>query len=117
MSYNISKELFEAVMNIKINKLQVDEFNYIWINIDSTHLSRFDSINNFFFRCKKWAKSNGYRLLSGSQSNLMLCEESHHCDAHKSTIMWDDKYESFGGKSEQQAVFDACQWIIDNKGK
>lgn len=38
MSYNISKELFENVMNIKINKLQVDEFNYIWINIDSTYL-------------------------------------------------------------------------------
>ena len=115
MSYNISKELFENVMNIKINKLQVDEFNYIWINIDSTYFSRFDSINNFFFLCKEWVNKNGYRLLSRPISDLIVYEESYHCDVHKLNVMWDDKYESFGGKSEQQAVFDACEWIL-NKG-
>lgn len=113
MSYNISKELFEAVMNIKINKLQVDEFNYIWINIDSTHLSRFDSINNFFFLCKDWANKNEYRLLNGSHdyNNRIICF------IYKDFDYMGDYEEEFKSDSEQQAVFDACQWIIDNKGK
>lgn len=42
-TYIISKELFKTIYNIKINKIEVDEFDYIWINIESNTLSRFDS--------------------------------------------------------------------------
>lgn len=75
------------------------------------------NINDFFFMCKEWSLEQGHRLLSGVMSDLMLCEERYHCDVHKLSVMYDDKYESFGGKSEQQAVFDACQWILEKGNK
>ena len=67
----ISKELFESIYDMKINRLEVDEYSNIWIDIDSKHLSRFDSLNNFSFKCKQWAWDNGYQIRSSFRSVTM----------------------------------------------
>ena len=110
MSYNISKELFETVMNIKINKLQVDDFNYIWINIDSAHFSRFDSINNFFFLCKKWSIGQKYYIWSFEGK-----DGAGYATPEEMSFSGNMNFQ-LNADSEQQAVFDVCQWILDNKG-
>lgn len=107
----VSKELFEAVMNIKINKLEIDDFNYIWININSTDLSRFDSINNFFFKCKDWAIEQKYYIWSFEGK-----DGSGYATPEEISIS-DNMNFQLNADSEQQAVFDTCQWILDNKGK
>ena len=106
----VSKELFEAVMNIKINKLEIDDFDYIWINIDRTDLSRVDSINNFFFKCKKWAIEQKYYIRSFEGK-----DGSGYATPEEISISGDMNFQ-LNADSEQQAVFDACQWILDNKG-
>lgn len=110
----ISKELFEIIYNVKISKLEVDEFSYIWVNIDSEHLSRFDSINNFFFKCKDWAYNKGYYLASNRYSDGACCqyftEDSRECDE-----CGEVKTITIHADSEQQAVFNVCQCILENK--
>lgn len=110
----VSKELFEAVMNVKINKLEIDNFDYIWINIDRTDLSRVDSINNFFFKCMNWSWSRECLLIISPQGNNFKDKPFY-----KVKIMNNAEYiKTFTDMklSQQQAVFDACQWILDNKG-
>lgn len=109
MSYKISKELFEAVMNVEtINGItlvpKLKEYDYVdGISYTLKSGGGFISYDTFFFKCKKWAKTQGYVIWSYlDQAN---------------TFNFDGiKINSFISK-EQQAVFDACQWILDNKDK
>lgn len=104
----ISKELFETIYNIKIKRIEVDEFEYIWINIESNTLSRFDSINNFFFKCTDWAfkLKQKYVLLSGYRT----CQ-IHKDNENGSFIL----LKTFNNIKQKQALFDSCQWILENK--
>ena len=112
MSYKISKELFEVAMNLKLTTdlsitpyyneingceegdLILINYNFIWIPLDT-----------FFFKCKEWALGQGYEIFTSGIK----------CSVYKISKGWIiDQLES---TSEQQAVFDACQWILDNKVK
>ena len=122
----ISKELFETVKGFKIEKFNIVE-PYIeyrrlnWIrntacNINETTLS-IVAINDFFFECKAWASDLTYVLKS----------TINFCDIRKDGLRIPDKSDpnayddlhgwyrdiNFTANSEQQAVFDACQWILD----
>lgn len=123
--YNISKELFEAVMSEKIIDYRgvfIDHISGTYNNktiLDGITIVAADggiiscSVNNFFFKCKDWANKNGYRLLNGSHdyNNQTICL------IYKDYDYIGDFCEKIKADSEQQAVFDACQWILDNKGK
>lgn len=110
----ISRELFEAVANIKINKLENDDFGYIWINIDSNELSRFDSINNFFFMCKDWALEKGHYLASNKYPGGACCQYFTE-DTVSCSECYELKSITIHADSEQQAVFDACQIILEGR--
>ena len=104
MNYKISKELFKAVMKDDIFNNsgdwgQLTEEKYI-----NKSLKEID-YNNFFFDCKEWALKQGYMIESylDSESNGV------------SVIRYENKYIS--AETEQQAVFDACQWILNNKDR
>ena len=65
-------------------------------------------------KCKEWALSKGYYLASNKYSDGGCCQyftedsnECASCGGVKSIIIH--------AESEQQAVFDVCQWILDNK--
>ena len=96
MSYNISKELFKEITG---NEGTIHEYNReCIINGD---VEQCISINDFFFECKKWALRQGYLLIS----SFGYC--SIHIDDTNTNIC------EITSSSEQQAVFDACQWILD----
>ena len=128
MSYKISKELFEAVMNVKLTTdlsiapyynevngceeedLILINYNFIWIPLDT-----------FFFKCKEWAfeKSYGKHTTMNTMYDLRTrtrnrvdwsCDIVEDCGDGK-TI------KTIYANSEQQSVFNACQWILDNKDK
>ena len=116
MDYKISKELFEEVMGFKIfmfdikgrknSKVIVYSFGYLG--------SKSISINDFFFKCKDWILSKRYSNLSG-KDNIYDINNKYVCSVGNSKILIEDFY----AESEEQSVFDACQWIYDKeiKGK
>lgn len=119
MSYNISKELFEAVMDEKVtteisispyyneingceeNDLILINYNFVWI-----------PLNTFFFKCKEWAFEQAYQLESCKTNKLLednKFESIYMCGGfYQYSVI-----QNFYASSEQQAVFDACQWIMD----
>lgn len=109
MSYKISKELFEAVMKCKINNYGFGTSN-IGIRVVT---EMFDEIlityNDFFFKCKEWAYNQ----------NKQYYIESGYTKYDSYAKVWFDggRNKEFKSNTEQQSVFDACQWILDNKDK
>ena len=106
MSYKISKELFEAVINVEtisgitlVPKLK--EYYYVdGISYTLKSGGGFISYDTFFFKCKEWAYSQGYIIYSSTKSCSMFKEEVQ-------------LYCSNEDIPEQQKIFDACQLIID----
>lgn len=101
MSYKISKELFETVMKVKTEYYNVNEFMGIKSLI--VYDLEYISTNDFFFKCKEWLIGRGYDNWSGYHENEYFC-----------FIITKG---AFISTSEQQAVFDACQWILNNKDR
>ena len=102
MSYKISKELFEKVMKVELAGFSINEENvigYIFNKIGYFEIS----VDTFFFKCKEWLIGRGYDNWSGYHENEYFCYVKT-----KGTFI---------SNSEQQAVFDACQWVLDNKEK
>lgn len=94
MSYKISKELFEAVYGRKVD----EHTDLRYKGFLSTLV-----VNDFFFKCKEWLIGRGYDNWSGYHENEYFC-----------FIITKG---AFISTSEQQSVFDACQWVLDNKEK
>ena len=64
-------------------------------------------------KCKEWASTKGYILFSKTRLSSSLA--SCYFDVMGFHDYEDDFKNDFRAESEQQAVFDACQWILDNK--
>lgn len=124
----ISKELFSEVMNIKIEdivdlKIFGKELNYYekcLLNFCcdgrlSKHKdSIYKSVNIYelAFKCKEWALSKGYIINSGATTSndwsstiYKVIKENPYIKELSYT--WE--------QSENEAIFKACQWILDNK--
>lgn len=112
--FEISKELFEAIFDEKIMILSiVGRKNSKFIQYAYGYYTGVYtlSVNDFFFMCKEWAELKNLSLISGryGTTDEYFCEISDPLD--------EDTMNSLYADSEQQAVFDACQWILlENKG-
>lgn len=107
MSYEISKELFEAVYN----DVKVEEYYGVFDTEIQAQLKHSDytfacSIDNFFFRCIDFVNNAGYVFVQESRGISTIQKIST-----RETKVWEDK------TYNKQRLFDACQWILDNKGK
>ena len=109
MSYNISKELFEAVYGRKVD----EHTDLRYKGFLSTLV-----VNDFFFKCKEWAFWNDYEII------VRMRIVDIYRDEHKIDYGYEINHTNNGIiktswwiSSEQQVVFDACQWILDNKDK
>ena len=110
MKYEINKELINAILDDEIKDIYFapnGRFFETWNGVIDNRVN----INDFFFMCKEWANKNEYRLLTGSHdyNNQIIC------NIYKDFDYIDDYCEQIKSESEQQAVFDACQWILENK--
>ena len=105
MSYKISKELFEKVMKVELAGFSINEENVIGYTFNK--IGYFEiSVDTFFFKCKEWALNEGYWLMTWKHKIGAGCKIfSGHLN-----IRVDERLDA---DSEQQAVFDACQWILD----
>ena len=113
MSYKISKKLFEAVMSVGLyDELYIDNYfdEYNGVEIEDWQIIKYNNtwipLDTFVFKCKEWALKQEYNIWSDCIGNITIQDEN-----------FDTVDASISNKSEQQAVFDACQWILDNKDK
>ena len=103
---NISKELINAVLNVEIKDVYFAPngmFFETWNGREYT--------NDFFFDCKEWAASKGFELFSARLRGKTRIV--YNCSLYGE---YGDE-EDFNSTSEQQAVFDACEWILNQKDK
>ena len=99
----ISKELLSEVLGINIKRV---------INLSSANKVHYDgergmdtiNIYELAHKCKEWAKVQQYPIgsLVGSQCNIASFPESISGAC-------------FYADTEPEAVYKACQWILDNK--
>lgn len=119
MKYKISKELFEAVMGESEYKKTLDCIIDDSILYHIPYSGNMEIlINDFFFACKEWAFWNDYEIV------VRMRIVDIYRDEHKIDYGYEINHTNNGIiktswwiGSEQQAVFDACQWILDNKDK
>ena len=121
MNQIISKELLSAVLgqeiyddivyasdDIRSNFLDGNDFVY------TTKSTKFTchriNIHELAHKCKEWANSIGYKMESGT--NCLIGYSASTCRS-----MTDDGWTVFQSDTEYEAVFQACQWILDNKDK
>lgn len=99
----ISKELFEAIYNCDITT-------------DKDMLNVYKSINiyEFAFKCKEWAFSKGYIISSGLTPVLGVNKDGW-AEVFSSSTPLDGKLHTFKQLSEPEAVFKACEWILEYK--
>lgn len=116
----ISKELVSAVMNqdvIQINN--ISNMYGIHYEIQQPDKIELKNINLYEFihkNCKEWAKSKGWTLQSGWDCHYMAKKYGHDDKGYYATIQNKDfKMEDFKCDSENEAVIEACEWILENE--
>jgi hypothetical protein len=95
----ISKELITQVLNLKrVDEIYVED-NLIYF----CELNEGINIYELAYKCKEWAYEFGYQLASYPTGEIYMCRDPHNNNVYVS------------GSSEPEAIFKACQWILDNK--
>ena len=113
----ISKELLSEVLKVYIESISSPkEFDYHEIIYRRDGTNRYINIHELAYKCKEWARLKELTLFSGAienSDNEFDLEWSYDCQifSHK------DGIELFYIKceSEPEAIFKACQCILDNK--
>ena len=106
----ISKELLSEVLGIQILEVVPTKGNVIWYVFKDCYEGKdFINVYELAHKCKEWAKNQGYYLLSALVKSSGICMFDL---SHKKI----DNYRNVTKRNtEPEAIFAACQWILDNK--
>lgn len=113
----ISKELLSEVLNLNITYIEHYN-NSIIYKVSVYDREKEFNIYELAHECKQWVVSKGYSLYSGYDKlinkygvyvNLLLLG-----DDELTIGGWDTEI-YFIANTEPEAIFKACQWILDNK--
>lgn len=114
----ISKELLSEVLDKEVTNIKMHHINDEYIYFD--YIGKQSRIVNevsidiykLAHKCKEWAYKQGYILMSTIRTNssLAICEFSKS-GKHDYE---DELYNNFRAHTEHEAVFLACEWILEN---
>ena len=111
----ISKELLSEVLNASIYYMEIQSKNIIVHYDKGMPLMYDDSINIYELanKCKEWALSKDYYLRAEQGINY-YDNLQWTCFLN---INMDDgaEYIDYWNSTEPEAIFKACQWILENK--
>ena len=122
LSIEISRELASSVLGLNVVYTESCEHRDgiigIWTDINTKPIEEI-SIYEFAFKCKEWAYTNKYRLSSG-QHRLNTKQEhyinnqiaSYFCSVYYITN--DDSDIQIDANTEPEAIFKACEWLLEN---
>jgi len=106
----ISKELLSEVLEIRVHETYFRDDGKLGIDYfkgDNNAVGFNSSINTYELahKCKEWASSNGF-IISSTLCTCNIKTMFNHVPLH-----------NFYGDTEPDAIFKACQHILDNKDK
>ena len=107
----ISKELMSEVLNLNITYIERCN-NSIVYKISVYDREEEVNIYELAHKCKEWAFIRGYKIES------KINEDS--CQSHtiKRSYLCDEDWAiCFCCETEPEAIFKACQWVLNNKDK
>jgi len=113
----ISKELLSEALGLNIESIKGIQKNKnsitIWKGKQNTypyalHSGSDINIHELAHKCKEWALTEDYVVVSRSRYKL----EGYDCDIYTKDDHCIDDFES---DTEPEAIFKACQWILENK--
>lgn len=112
----ISKELLSEIYAFKVQRIidiGIDDVTY---QIDFNGLRRgrkYDIINIYELahKCKEWAYNKGYCILSSFAYTQL------ENDDEQIMLTFGTRFQDIEVNSEAEAIFKACQWILENEGK
>lgn len=113
---NISKELLSEVLGCDYEILSIDK-HFVKIRHLEAHTSVKWCIHKVAHKCKEWAKLQKITLEDGKQYPFLIASnisDTSEFGASARIMIIDEK---FRADTEPEAVFKACQWILDNKDK
>ena len=116
-----SKELYEQVTGLKFERYVIQNglpIGYISKDTLYSESSKEHNVYELAYKCKQWAYSVGYDLVCTNTSN-----DSNYCvycyildkDWRFGVDDFNDRIAYKSGLTEVEAIFKACQWILDNK--
>ena len=101
----ISKELLSEIMDDKVKSIRIMN-DTIFIYFENNNQEYFIDIYELAYKCKVWAYNNSYTLRS--QLKVCYCRFPNHNDIEEKI---------FKADTEPEAIFKACQWILENRQK
>lgn len=108
----ISKELLKEVLKEKVIMVRTIDNNIHYTNEEPYFINKYELAH----KCKEWAKRLGWTLQSGWDCHYMAKKYGHEDKGYYSTIQNKDfKMEEFKCDSELEAIFKACEWIMEQK--
>ena len=110
----ISKELLSEVLQKEVergNKSILGEsyLEYKIVLPSGGKLIRDISIYEMAYKCKEWAYENDYYVYS----IITFAAEGSCYLTHENNIS--KRLKTFDARNEPEAIFKACQWILENK--
>ena len=112
----IRKKLLSEVLGHEFDSFTYNkESSDIRIVVDNNYSPIYINIYELAHKCKEWAlnQDNCFSIVSGKVPNNYFCVVQY-------SFQWlgKDGYEEyFTEDTEPEAIFKACQWILDNKDK
>ena len=118
-----SKELLNKVLNIEIVSYQMKQKNILAYEYNKvsknqwsgkTFCNRSINIYELAHKCKEWALSKGYIINSGATTSNDWSSTIYKVIKENPYIK---ELSHTWGQSENEAIFRACQWILDKDSK
>lgn len=121
---NVSKELLSEVLGEQVNEIQILKNKAIfggiqlWISSESHDVAV--NIYELQHKCKEWAYTQGYIIITWNE-NPHFFDSEWQSEIFKIGEITANKRQRlnffYGLSTEPEAIFKACQWILDNKDK
>lgn len=106
MSQIISKELLSVVLNCNVTEVGELHGSILGFSVDSADVGRINIYELAHKYCKEWADRT---IISGR--NDLLNDYNNKPFARAETLFHN---KTFHADTEPEAVFKACQWILEN---
>ena len=117
---NISKELLSEVLENEVVKFKIVSTKRItqiriWYKDTEWHMYESWDIYHLAHKCKEWALSKGHYI------SLIIDEDDKTKCRYVLNLSWNDGYEvdfvlaSEPYDTETEAIFKACEYIMENK--
>jgi hypothetical protein len=121
----ISKELLSEVLGERIREFYIKGSVLEIIVLRDCNFAPYDhppriqkdcgirkdiNIYELAHKCKEWAWSKNFRLTSG----IWDSDNKYTCDIFTENAIYQEEHHE-NGDTEPEAIFKACQWILENK--